>query len=403
MHRHCILDILKNDQGEHMKKIWKQRYQIIEKLGQGGSGKVFKIWDIRLEKEWTMKLIDQKEEKEFYAHTNNIEEWKVLKTISHPNFPRIVDAFEEEKKQVIVMDYIRGVTLEDIIKKGKIEEPQIIRIARQICDALTYLHQCVPTLLYLDLKPANIMIEESGNIKLVDLGSVSMKGKSGVISGTFGFASPEQMYAGNKGELLTEQCDIFSFGMVLYTMIAGNCERLPLVDGSSRRGVRIKDKNVRVSVLAEKIVEKCTRGNPRRRYFGFREVNCELERWEKKYHKSNVQFMFHFRQKDKQWYQEKSIFHTEGSHSFYIAKRLLILVLFLCGILLPRKELGVVLRDREMRKVLVRQGCAYETKNNVLLEIPWEEIEGENCRIIVECKDHGFKKKRFYIDCILTN
>ena len=386
-----------------MKKIWKQRYQIIEKLGQGGGGKVFKIWDIHLEKEWTMKFIEKREEERLNSSMSNIEEWEVLKTISHPNFPRIVDAFEEDEKQVVVMDYIRGVTLEDVIKKGKIEEQQMIMIAKQICDAINYLHQCVPTLLYLDLKPANIMIEENGNIKLVDLGSVSIKGKSGSISGTFGFASPEQMCAGHKGEVLTEQCDVFSFGMVLYTMIAGNCERLPLVDGNSRRGVRIKDKNVKVSVLAEKIVEKCTRGNPQRRYFGIREVKCELERWEKRSKKSAVQFLIQLKRKDRQWYQEKSIFYTEGSHSFYIAKRLLILVLFFCGILLPKKELGVVLRDCEMRKVLVRQGCAYETKSNVLLEIPWDEIEGNNCRIMVECRDVGFSRKRFYIDCILSN
>ena len=56
-----------------------------------------------------------------------------------------------------------------------------------------------------------------------------------------------------------------------------------------------------------------------------------------------------------------------------------------------------------MRKVLVKQGCAYETSANLLLEIPWEEIEGENCRIVVECKDQGIVKKRFHIDCVLAN
>ena len=81
----------------------------------------------------------------------------------------------------------------------------------------------------------------------------------------------------------------------------------------------------------------------------------------------------------------------------------MIFAFFLMALLIPKKKLNVVLRDQEMRKVLVKQGCAYETSANLLLEIPWEEIEGENCRIIVECKDRGVAKKRFYIDCVLAN
>ncbi|MBR5596672.1 MAG: serine/threonine protein kinase [Lachnospiraceae bacterium] len=387
-----------------MKQIWKQRYQIMEKLGQGGGGSVFKVWDIHLEKVWTIKFIDISAiEMGIHLSETNVEEWEVLKTISHPNFPRIVDAFEEDGQKVIVMDYIRGVTLENVICQGSIEEKQMISVAKQVCDALHYLHQCVPPLLYLDLKPANIMIEENGTIKLIDLGSVSVKGKQGSISGTFGFASPEQISGEQRGSKLTEQTDVFSFGMVLYTMLVGNCNRLPVVDGSARRGIAVKEKNRKVSAAVEKIIEKCTRGNGSKRYFSMREVMRDLELWEKKMKKINWFWQYGFKRKDRQWYQEKSILCTEGSHSFYIAKRLLILAFFLCGFLFPKEKLRVVLRDQDMKKILVRQGCAYETKNNVLLEIPWEEIEGDNCRIIVECKDHGFKKKRFYIDCILTN
>lgn len=381
-----------------MKKLWKQRYQILEKLGQGGGGSVYKVQDINLDKIWALKFIETRER---YQRSGK-EEWEICKRISHINFPRIVDAFEEDGKYAIVMDWIKGVTLEEIIDRGPIEEKQMIFIAKQLCEALHYLHLQSPTLLYLDLKPANIMVEEGGSVKLIDMGSVLVKGKREIISGTFGYASPEQI-SNNQEEDLSERSDVFSFGMVLYAMLKGNCKRLPVIDRKSKRGVRVGEINPKISIQVEKIIEKCTRGNPEKRYFSMREVKREVEQWEKKSGKRVTRIFRVVKKKDAQWYQEKSIVCTEGKHSFYIAKRLMILAFFLLTILVPKKKLHVVLRDQEMRKVLVKQGCAYETSSNLLLEIPWEEIEGENCRIVVECKDQGVVKKRFHVDCVLVN
>ena len=382
-----------------MKKIWKMRYQIIEKLGQGGGGSVYKVRDINLEKIWALKFIETGDR---YQNSGK-EEWEICKKISHGNFPRVVDAFEEDGKYAIVMDWIKGVTLEEILEKGPIEEKQMIMIAKQICEAIHYLHMQSSPMLYLDLKPSNIMLEEDGCVKLIDLGSVLVKGKKKVVSGTFGFASPEQINSNSENETLNEQSDIFSFGMVLYAMVKGNSKRLPVIDRASKRGVLVGEKNTKLSPTVEKIIEKCTRGIREKRYFSMREVKRELERWEKKCGKMFLALSKIFRKRDFQWYQEKSIICTEGNHSFYIAKRLMILTFFLLAIMMPKRKLNVVLRDQEMRKVLVKQGCAYETSTNLLLEIPWEEIEGENCRIIVECKDQGVAKKRFYIDCVLAN
>ena len=381
-----------------MKKLWKQRYQILEKLGQGGGGSVYKVQDINLDKIWALKFIETRER---YQRSGK-EEWEICKRISHINFPRIVDAFEEDGKYAIVMDWIKGVTLEEIIDRGPIEEKQMIFIAKQLCEALHYLHLQSPTLLYLDLKPANIMVEEGGSVKLIDMGSVLVKGKRKIISGTFGYASPEQI-SNNQEEDLSERSDVFSFGMVLYAMLKGNCKRLPVIDRKSKRGVWVGEVNPKISLQVEKIIEKCTRGNPEKRYFSMREVKREVEQWEKKSGKRVTRIFRVVKKKDAQWYQEKSIVCTEGKHSFYIAKRLMILAFFLLTILVPKKKLHVVLRDQEMRKVLVKQGCAYETSSNLLLEIPWEEIEGENCRIVVECKDQGVVKKRFHVDCVLVN
>lgn len=397
-----------------MKKVWKQRYQIMDEVGEGGNAKVYKVWDMTLEKIWAMKMLEEKNMPVSLTVNGEeeVNELQVLKSISHVNFPRIVDAFEEDNRKILIMDYIHGVTLEEIIEKGPMKEKEILFVLKQVCEAVLYLHHRNPVLLFLDLKPSNIMVEETGTVKLVDLGSVTVKGSRGKISGSFGYASPEQVKVQREGCCLLEQSDIFSFGMVLYAMITGNCHRLPIVEAGSRRGIYVRKRNYKGSVFEEKILEKCTRGIPLKRYGSMREVKSELENWEKGLKKKERIFkspVFGKNKEKNRWYQEKSIFCTEGRHSFYIAKK--ILVLFLCGIcLLWGKEtlakekgedvLAVIVRDTKFRKVLVKKGCAYETTSNILLEIPWEEIGGKQCQIVVECENEVGEKKRFYIESI---
>ena len=426
-----------------MRKIWKHRYQVIEEAGRGGSGKVYKVWDLHLEKEWAMKVMEDRiPQIELGRGCGRNQELQALKSISHGNFPRIVDAFEEDGKSILIMDYIRGITLESMISKGPMEEEEMAFIMWQVCESILYLHQNTPTLLYLDLKPSNIIIEENKTVKLVDLGSVSVKGKGGSISGSYGYASPEQIKVRQKGAHLTEQSDIFSFGMVLYAMAVGNSSRLPMIDEKSRHGVLVRKGNPFLSFPLEKIIEKCTRGNCSRRYGSMREVKSDLKYWEASLKKKKFCLpVFSFRRSGKTfWYQEKSIFCTEGKHSLYIAKKILILLIsVLC--LMPQtvtlaegknamdyneeernrqvlkkevnwqgngrdkiqnseEKLKVIIRDSKLRKVLVKTGCAYETNANMLLEIPWEEMEGEQYRIMVECEDESRRKKIFYIECV---
>ena len=392
-----------------MKKVWKHRYQIVEEKGKGGSGIVYKVWDIHLEKIWAMKILEVKWSEDLeWGTIENMTERKALKQISHPNFPRIVDAFEEEGKSILIMDYVQGITLEEVIKKGPMKEEEMTNVLIQLSDALVYLHQCNPVLLYLDLKPANIMIDENKTIKLIDLGSVSIKGRCGKISGSFGYASPEQVRVHSHGSLLKEQSDIFSFGMVLYAMVTGSNDRLPLVDARSRHGVFVRQENPFISGALERIIEKCTRGNENRRYSSMREVKKDIENWALSLTKRRIMLWSGIRRSrnsGKLWYQEKSIFCTEGKHSIYIAKKILLLcICIVC--LLPgkvtyagEKKMAVVIRDYKLRKVLLKENCIYETANSILLEIPWDEIEGEECKIRVECEDKSGIEKQFYIKC----
>lgn len=395
-----------------MKKIWKQRYQIMKETGRGGNARVYKVWDIHLEKEWAMKVLEKENMPVYYPDETmgSITELQVLKKVSHNNFPRIVDAFEEEGRIIFIMDYVQGVTLEEILRKGPMKETEILFVLQQVCEAILYLHQQNPILLFLDLKPANIMIEDSGRVKLIDMGSVAVKGQQGNVSGSFGFVSPEQIKVQREGSYITEQSDIFSFGMVLYSMAVGDSQKMPVVESGSRWGITLRKRMAHLSVSMERILEKCTRGNPNRRYAGMREVKKELEKWEKEL-KSRRGVMrwdfFSVNRTEKCWFQEKSVFCTEGRSSFYIAKKILILGISVLG-LVPGKvslagkinDMDVIIRDTKLRKVLVKEGCAYETDSNIILEIPWEGIEGKNCKILVECEDESREKKRFYVECI---
>ena len=117
--QHYILDIRINRRGveKNLKKIWKNKYQIIEHLGTGGNGTVYQVWDLHLEKIWAMKILEEKIcVLSDYEREEEMDELTALKKISHPNFPRIVDAFEEDGRSILIMDYIQGITLETMIE-----------------------------------------------------------------------------------------------------------------------------------------------------------------------------------------------------------------------------------------------------------------------------------------------
>ncbi|MCI5584672.1 MAG: serine/threonine protein kinase [Lachnospiraceae bacterium] len=389
-----------------MRQIWKQRYQIMEKLGKGGTGQVYRVWDLHLGKEWALKEMEEE----------NSGEAEILKQLSNKAFPRIVDAFWEAGKQILIMDYIQGITLEEVLKQGPLEEKKIVKLAKQVAQALLSLHERTPVLLYMDLKPANLILEE-GEVKLVDLGSIMIKGKSRQVSGTLGFASPEQIQLWQGGRLLTERSDIFSFGMLLFSMLTGRIDRMPAVDKKSRYGVLARRYNPLVSPALERIIEKCTRGTEERRYSSIRDVYQQLELWEKKlnkgkneviYRKSLAWFFLH-----RQWQQKKSILCTQGKSALYIAGRNM-LVFILLGLCLSlwsipathsmakekeNEKLKVMIRDMDWRKVLVREGGVWETKDNLLFEIPWEEIEMDSCQITIFCTGEKGRVKSFNLQC----
>ena len=200
-------------------------YKIIEKLGQGGMGVVYLAQDTKLERKVAIKFLpphisDNPEERQRF-----IIEAKAAASLNHKNIATVhsieeVDNPQGENELFIVMEYIKGVELSAKIKSGVIPFDEAIRIATQIAEGLEAAHK--EGIIHRDIKSSNIMINESGNIKIMDFGLAKVRGglkitQAGTNFGTITYMSPEQA----KGEEVDNRTDIWSFGVVLYEMFTG--------------------------------------------------------------------------------------------------------------------------------------------------------------------------------------
>ena len=195
-----------------------KKYKVLKKIGEGGCSEVFLVEDRILHKVWLMKKIwksgeeKRKEEKEM----------ELLKNLSHPAIPRVVDFFYDEKAKYFILDYIQGETLRTVMKRGDFSKKQIEKWLEELMEILAYLHNRKTAIFYGDLKPENIIIGELGKITLIDFGSASKVTEDVNKSyGTKGYAAPEQY--GRKGEKvsLDIRSDIYSLGQVFFELFTG--------------------------------------------------------------------------------------------------------------------------------------------------------------------------------------
>ncbi len=203
------------------------RYLILQRVGQGGMAAVYQAHDLRTGvsvavKEMSQEGLPPDELKE--ALDSFQSEARMLGRLSHPNLPRVYEAFEEQGRQYLVMDYIAGRTLEQVQRDrngSALPEPEVLGWARQICDVLAYLHAQRPPIIFRDLKPANIMLSDAGQIKLIDFGIARVftygRNRDTQVLGTPGFAPPEQY-----GKAQTDpRADIYALGCTLYQLLTG--------------------------------------------------------------------------------------------------------------------------------------------------------------------------------------
>lgn len=216
--------------------VLRKRYRIVEMIAQGGMGAVYLAEDLRL----TGRLCAVKEViPEFYGlpgmsedlHEQFYREASVLARLDHPNLPKVSDYFCENQREYLVMDYVPGRDLEEIVLEARaagtfLEERLVLSWAAQILDALEYLHSQDPPIVHRDIKPANIKLTPEGRIKLVDFGLVKVAAgdESQTITivqgrGTAPYTPLEQY--GDTGEHTDPRSDIYALGATLYHLLSG--------------------------------------------------------------------------------------------------------------------------------------------------------------------------------------
>ena len=200
----------------------KNRYRIIELLGEGGMAFVFKAKDEQLERFVAIKTL-----KPSYLENENFvtrfkREAQTAANLNHPNIVQIFDWGVEENEPYFVMEFIDGTTLSTVISKNKkINITDVLHIGAQVSSALQAAHES--NLVHRDIKPGNIMITPNGKIKVTDFGIVSIQNedsdmtKSGTILGTANYISPEQA----QGTSVSSKSDLYSLGIVMYEMLSG--------------------------------------------------------------------------------------------------------------------------------------------------------------------------------------
>lgn len=197
-------------------------YKILEKLGEGGMGVVYKAEDTKLDRKVALKFLPPHASLDADANARFQREAKAAAALNHPNIITVYEIGEHEGRAFIVMEYIKGQSLREKMKTATapLLIDEVINIASQVCEGLVAAHQAGIT--HRDLKPENIMIATDGRIKILDFGLAKLRGVTKLTAdattlGTISYMSPEQA----RGEEVDHRTDIWSFGVVLYEMLTG--------------------------------------------------------------------------------------------------------------------------------------------------------------------------------------
>ena len=262
------------------------RYEIIEELGKGGMGKVYRVEDKKIKEEVALKLIKP----EIASDKKTIErfsnELKMARKIAHRNVCKMFDLGEEKGTHYITMEYVPGEDLKGSIRRmGPLTAGKTLYIAKQICEGLAEAHRL--GVVHRDLKPQNIMIDKEGNARIMDFGIArTVRGKgitgAGVMVGTPEYMSPEQAEV----KEVDQRSDIYSLGVILYEMVTG---RVPF-EGETPLGIAMKHKsempkdprelNAQIPEDLSRVILRCMEKDREKRYQSAREVRSELGRIE---------------------------------------------------------------------------------------------------------------------------
>src|SRR6185503_14591439 len=213
-------------------------YRIMEPIGAGGMGAVYKAYDTKLQRVVALKLLPPEYISQQDRRRRFFQEARAASALNHPHILTVYDVGEDNGKPYIAMEYVEGDTLRQKIEARALKIKDVLDIAIQISDGLAKAHDL--GIIHRDLKPENLMISRDGYAKILDFGLAKLvaqreralavadseqktllrvKTESGTLLGTVNYMSPEQLL----GQRVDRRCDIFSFGVVLCEMLSGKC------------------------------------------------------------------------------------------------------------------------------------------------------------------------------------
>lgn len=254
------------------------KYKVLSKVGQGGMSVVYMAINEKANKTWAIKEVRKDGVLDFEAVKQGlVAETDILKKLSHPNLPSIIDVIDTADSFIIIMDYIQGNSLSSALSEyGAQPQEYVIEWAKQLCDVLGYLHSREPAIIYRDMKPANIMLKPDGNVTLIDFGTAREFKEKNLADttclGTVGYAAPEQF--GGMGQT-DARTDIYCLGATLYHLVTGCNPSEPPYEIKP-----IREINPGLSSGLERIINKCTQRNPEDRYQSAAELMYALEHYE---------------------------------------------------------------------------------------------------------------------------
>jgi serine/threonine protein kinase/Tfp pilus assembly protein PilF len=259
------------------------RYDVLEELGRGGMGRVYKVFDRRIKEEVALKLLrpDIADDPKVVERFSN--ELKYARKIVHKNVGRMYDLGEAEGVLYITMEFVPGEDLKAFIRRaGLLSISKTIVIAEQVCEGLAEAHKL--GVVHRDLKPQNIMIDKSGNAHILDFGiarSLSAEGitDAGVMIGTPDYMSPEQV----EGQDVDQRSDLYSLGIILYEMVTG---RVPFqADSAFAVGMKHKSEmpqdpqklNPQIPDVLNRLILQCLEKDRKKRYQNAEEILSDLK------------------------------------------------------------------------------------------------------------------------------
>lgn len=256
------------------------KYRIIAQTGKGGMSTVWLALNEAVNKQWAIKEVKKSSPStsDQIIKQNLVTEAGILRHLKHPHLPSIVDIFNEDDTFLIVMDYIEGRTLSDILKEqGRQPQADVVDWALQICSVFKYLHGLNPPIIYRDMKPGNVMLKPDGNIMVIDFGTArEYKHESGedtIHLGTKGYAAPEQFQ--DNHQQTDPRTDIYNLGATMYHLVTGKNPSKPPF-----KFLPIRQVDRTLSSGLESIILKCVALDPNERYQTVDDLEFALEHYQ---------------------------------------------------------------------------------------------------------------------------